>query len=156
MAQISDRSPHQGCKQTEIKEAVSMSRDGFDNFNTPEVHMNTQWSWREDGGGMPCTMSHCSRHGTWLALGGMGSSWGSCNNEMNERTAPYNQRRVCLILSASVKIRELFLYMKYKWKFGPSYFKLLLWEHHLFKDRYVYKDRGGKNRMAVTYKQKNK
>lgn len=29
--------------------------------------MNTQWSWREDGYGVACTMSHRSRNGTWLA-----------------------------------------------------------------------------------------
>lgn len=67
MAQIFDRSPHQGCEQTEGKEAVSMTGGGFKHFNTPEVHMNTQWSWREDGGGVAGTMSHRSSNGTWLA-----------------------------------------------------------------------------------------
>lgn len=73
-----------------------MTGGGFKHFNTPEVHMNTQWSWREDGGGVAGTMSHRSSNGTWLAwvewghLEG-GGGW-SRNNEMNERTAPYNQK----------------------------------------------------------------
>lgn len=41
MAQISDRSPRRGCKQTEGKQAVSLTRGGCKHFNTPEVHMNS-------------------------------------------------------------------------------------------------------------------
>lgn len=52
MAQISDMSPHRGCKQTHGKEAVSLTRCELQHFNTSKVHMNTQWSLWEGGGVM--------------------------------------------------------------------------------------------------------
>lgn len=82
------------------REAVSMLRGEFEHFNTPEVHMNTQWSWREDGSGMACTMSHRSRNGTWLVWvqwGHLGE--GGCHVTMRWMRGPLltTKRRVFLI-----------------------------------------------------------
>lgn len=89
-----------------------MTRGGCKHFNTPEVHMNSG-----PGGKMavawptPCPITAEMAH-DWLGWNGVilkGSGGGHVNNEMNERTAPYNQKSTWLFLSAGTGIRELFV-----------------------------------------------
>lgn len=66
----------------------------------------------------PCPIAAVMAHG-WLGWNGVilrGVGGWSRNNEMNERTAPYNQktRGGGSFLSASTGIRELVLYMGLK------------------------------------------
>lgn len=91
-----------------------MTRGGLKHFNTPEVHMNSG-----PGGKMavawpaPCPITAEMAH-DWLGWNGVilkGSGGGHINNEMNERTAPYNQKSAGPFLSAST---ELFVYRSQK------------------------------------------
>jgi len=81
-----------GAVNKESEKSVRTTRGGFEHFNSPEVHANTQWSWREDGcgdGPAPCPAAeHGEGHMT--GSGGMGVFSGSRYNEMDERIAPYN------------------------------------------------------------------
>lgn len=60
--------------------------------------MNTQWSWREDGGSV--AGHHVPSQQKWhmTGFGWNGVILGSHNNEMNERTAPYNQKTTGVFL----------------------------------------------------------
>lgn len=59
----------------------------------------------------PCPITAEMAH-DWLGWNGV--ILGSRYNEMNERAAPYNQKKTGSILSAGARIRELFLCMGLK------------------------------------------
>lgn len=146
MAQISDRSPHQGCKRDSKEAAIMTRREGegastlTQTLNGPGGKMAVAWP-------APCLIAAEMAH-DWLGWNGV--ILGLCYNEMNRWwDAPYNQEKKG---SHQPVLEVIFKHGTKSYSLGASGVFTLRVLSHRCNNTCLNKVRGGKNSTAVIIK----